>query len=539
MPRIALESLMLLGVPLLILGGPSPGHADCPAPQEEFTPIELKFDAAHQYGDGPPIDPLLGAEAGGLWVDKVTTDDLSMSPERWNYLGVVPKPNIINFFWGGPRLLSQPPDDWGRATFSDPDEPLMGFLDPWSPLLGLHGANMLGVPAQGDPFGSPNMLSTGYFGPISSREVQGDPTGISCDETTFEMKAPGDNPAVHYNWSTRGARVIKDDWDLTWHWFPASVYFLTCGATQFGYATGTYKGKPVELVGAFDRYYLAADSVFYLLDKRLLNVFAARGVDGKFEYGLVFIFKNAVWNGNSKFIAGGFYCRDGEGCVATNELKLRNMTWKADPKFPHSIIPVEGTYIVGDKELYMKATDGFQLKQVQLADNKVDTLADAIVKVTEVVTVPLQWTDAMGIWREKNSPKQNLGFIGIETTEFNWQDIAEIEGAIGLPDVPGGGGIDIPGGTGGGMEAGDGGAGGASVTGDAGATGPSNGPGSSNGDAIGPDGGTGGDPVAAPPKGTVGGCGGCAVTPGAQFADSGILLVALASLLRRRRSSRP
>jgi len=530
MSRIETKLWIMLGIALSTLGGPSPGHADCPADStEEVHPIELTFDVAQQYGDGPENDPLLGQ--GIFAVDRTTTDDLSMSPERWNYLGVVPKPNVINFFWGAPVFDGQATNDWGRAIVTDPEnEPLLGFCDPWSPLLGLHAANWLGRPAVGDPFGSPHLEQTGYFGPISTRELDGDPTGLSCDETTFEVRSPGDEPVVHYTMSTKGARVIKDGWDITWEWFPNAFYFLTCGATQFGYAHGTYKGKKVEVIGAFDRYYLAADSVFYLLDKRMLNVFAARGVDGKFEYGLVFVFKNAVWNGNSKFIAGGAYCREGEGCVATNELKLRNMTWKADPKFPHSIIPVEGTYIIGEKEVYMKAVDGFQLKQLTSDTN------DLLSKAVDVATVPLQWADAMGNWRERNSPKQNLAFNGIETTEFNWQDIEEIEAAIGLPDVPGGGGIDTPGGTGGGGEPGDGGTG-SMTAGDAGATNSPHVPSGSSGGTDSPDGGAGatGDQFGTPHRGGPGGCGGCAATPGAQFADSGLILVALASLLRRRR----
>jgi len=539
--RTASNELILRIVTTLILsiGVVSEGHADCPAPMdhpdwpastEKVERIELKFDAAHQYGEGPPMDLLL--TPGVIGVDKLTTDDISMSPERWEYLGGIPKPHFIEFFWGGPIYMDEPRNDWGKPINLDNR---FGFLDAWSPLLGLHAINFFGKPNQTDIFGTPKLLSSGYFGNMSRREIEGDPTGLSCDEKTFEVTAPGD--PVHYNINTKGARIVKDGWDITWHWLPHSFFFLTCGATQFAYGHGTYKGKPIETMGAFDRYGVAVDSALYLLDKRLLNPFAARGVDGKFEYGMVFIFKNAVWNGNSKFIAGGIYCKDGEGCTVTNELKLRNMTWKQSSKPPYAIIPVEGTYIVGDKEIYMKAEEGCSL--IGVAAEQTKTLADLLAPAISVATVPLQWVDIFGKWREKNSPKFNLSFSGIETTEFSWQDVEEIEAAIGIPDVPGGGGIDIPGGTGGGVEADDGGAGSTTVKGDAGGSGQTHGSGGPDGDAIRPDGGAGGGPpLVAPPKGAAGGCGGCSATPGSGLADSGILLlVALVGIARRRRPS--
>jgi len=378
------------------------------APSETVVPQSVSFE---------PSSPWSLIRVGKLAVDQTTTDDLSMVPKR-QYLAGIPQPGIVSFLWGQPMFKSQPRDSWGQPIITDPSEPLMVMADAWSPVLGLHVTNFLGEPIVKDLFAPPRILELGYLGSVTTTEVKGDPTGLSCDPVTFEVRANNSSALPKYNFSTKSARVVKDGWDLTWKWFPYSAFFLPSGATQFGYAEGTYKGKPVELVGAFDRYNLLPVAYSALLAKRMLNLFVARGVDGKFEYGLVLAIKDLPAN-NGGWAFGGVYCKDGEGCVVSNKLKLKNVKWEASPTSPQKFLPVEGTYEFGGKEIYIKAKAGFELTNM-----KNSGVRGALVSL---VTSATNWSDATAIWQEKNSPSFDLSFSLVETYGFTARDVEELQ----------------------------------------------------------------------------------------------------------------
>ncbi|MGB4595346.1 MAG: hypothetical protein WBI14_05515 [Anaerolineaceae bacterium] len=174
-------------------------------------------------------------------------------------------------------------------------------------------------------------------------QIEGDPEGLTDDPFTYEQRAS--NPQLLYRFSSKHARAVEADFmDLTYDYMPYAMVLNANGPLEHPYIHqhaiihGTYEGRKVSYVGAWDRMYdMKFEQAF---EGKLFAALSFAGVhpDGTREWGMV-----AKVGKNRGF---GYYCKDGEQPVVSTDVKMET-TW----------IPLP--YVNNGTMVYEKATYRF------------------------------------------------------------------------------------------------------------------------------------------------------------------------------------
>lgn len=191
---------------------------------------------------------------------------------------------------------------------------------------------------------------------VQYKEVEGDPEGHANDKTTFEQFV--EDPKLLFRYSSTHARYAEGDvMDLTLEYLPYALVSYDQGPIDVPYIcqqaiiAGTYEGKEVKLLGAWDRIYRSTTmeatygKIFIYLN------FVGIRKDGCREYGIVMIF------GNKGF---GFYHKDGEDPIVTTEVTME-ATWEPVTYLSDETASfTKAAFHFGGKVIHYKAKWGFR-----------------------------------------------------------------------------------------------------------------------------------------------------------------------------------
>ncbi len=251
---------------------------------------------------------------------QLTPDDLSLTPQRFAVNGK-PATLMSGWTWG---LMQEKPNEPFRIHMREfKNEGLnmnygisqMGDTPTSKPISLEHCLEM--YPAN-HPEANPDVPFPGSDRP-QYVQVKGDPEGLTDDPFTFELRAS--NPQLLYRFSSKHARAVEGDFmDLTYDLMPYAMVLNANGPLEHPYVHqhaiihGTYEGRKVSYVGAWDRMYdMKFEQAF---QGKLFAAMSFAGVhaDGMREWGMV------ARVGNARGF--GYYCKDGEKPVVSTDVKI-------------------------------------------------------------------------------------------------------------------------------------------------------------------------------------------------------------------------
>ena len=186
-------------------------------------------------------------------------------------------------------------------------------------------------------------------------KVEGDPEGLTDDPYTFEIHAS--TPRLLYRFSSKHARAVEGDFmDLTYDLMPYAMVLNANGPLGHPYVHqhavihGTYEGRKVSYVGAWDRMYdMKFEQAFQGTIFAAMS-FAGVHPDGTREWGMV-----ARVGDNRGF---GYYCKDGEEPVVSIDVDIE-ANWVPLPYLDDgTMILTDATYRFENKTIHYKAKWG-------------------------------------------------------------------------------------------------------------------------------------------------------------------------------------
>lgn len=286
---------------------------------------------------------------------KLTWEDLSLTPPRFEINGIKPK---MGAGW-----------TWGFLQ-EDPEKPCLEYLREYTSekLTMNYGIIQMADSPTGKQTGLEhclemwpgNYMDACYNNPgigypqIKYKTIKGDPEGLTDDLYTYEQSAS--NPKLLYRWSSKYERVIEADFmDLTFEYMPYAMVMNANGVYgnpyihQHAVITGTYEGRKVKFLGAWDRMYsldfddAVAGGLFAGLS------FAGIRPDGIREWGMTAIVGERGY---------GYYCKDGEKPVISTEVKFEADWIPLRYANDGTMLYTEATFSFADKVIHYKAKWG-------------------------------------------------------------------------------------------------------------------------------------------------------------------------------------
>lgn len=240
---------------------------------------------------------------------KLTSEDLSLTPPRLETNGE-PTPLATGYNYC----------TWQE----DPNQPPIQYLRSFNgEILKSGGFIRLGeTPVSPHSVLSHNKKIYPVGSPLQYEEVKGDPEGLTDDLVTYEQRAA--DPKLLYRYSSKQARIVEGDvMDWTFDYLPYAMVVNENGPLGVPYIcqqaiiSGTYEGRKVSFLGAWDRIYRSTtmEATYGKLFK-YLN-FIGIQPNGCREWGIAMIFGNK---------GVGFYCKDGEEPVVSTNVEFQ-ATW--------------------------------------------------------------------------------------------------------------------------------------------------------------------------------------------------------------------
>ncbi|MGV8049851.1 MAG: hypothetical protein AB2L21_05810 [Anaerolineaceae bacterium] len=286
---------------------------------------------------------------------KLTWEDLSLTPPRFAMNGHKPK---MGAGW-----------TWGFLQ-EDPGKPCLEYLREYTSekITMNYGIIQMADTPTGKQTGLEHCLEMWpgnytdgcYANPgigfpeIKYETIQGDPEGLTEDPFTYQQSAR--NPKLLYRFSSKYARVVEADFmDLTFEYMPYAMVMNANGPYgnpyihQHAVITGTYEGRKVKFLGAWDRMYsLDFDDA---VEGGLFTGISFSGIrsNGIREWGMVGIV------GERRY---GYYCKDGEEPVISTEVKF-DANWIRLPYADDgTMLYTDATFGFADKTIHYKAKWG-------------------------------------------------------------------------------------------------------------------------------------------------------------------------------------
>jgi hypothetical protein len=345
----------------------------------------------------------------------MNTDDLALRLPRFNGTR---KMNALML--GSAFILDhQQVDEWGQPM-GQPHSFNMGFYFPGWRLNLFQGHFHMGE----TPFAKTKILPGGVAPHrLVYRKIKGDPEGFSDDEYTYEAKSEH----LLIRCSTKRTRVVTHEMDVNYDHFPYAFAVWPIQLLQPCFCHGTYKGQPLkEHLGGWERDFINLAVIVLLFGLGLLKmqylVCVGRGIDGRRESAYIFMASSPLLDAPINL---GFFHRDEEEPVVTDKAEMHDVTWK---HVDGCTLPVEATYKIGNKEIYVNLRDALMPRSGFIPPKEMSAGLKGMVELGNRLLKQGKFYGASGRWREKHSPDFDMSCFYNETHFYDKDVIRSMEG---------------------------------------------------------------------------------------------------------------